>query len=722
MGTTTDRIMQARLEIALAAGKRWGNRKAERDQGLSDIVLKGPGSADTPKRRSEWSLRKANKQRAELSGVGLERIIGPSVDWVAFSPSQKAFNAARPVARVVTLPGPGYEPQGVATGFMVTDRLLLTNHHVFPTRSDCQGFGVNFMFCVDERGTNQGVLFELDANDFYSSNATLDYALVSVKPKGLQGESIRDYGTVRMIEATGKILTGFPVNIIEHPNGGPRQYATSNNRLVDILAAGYLHYETDTDKGSSGSPVFSDDWELVALHHSGVPRMENGQILKRDKTPWDQHRDSENDIDWIANEGTRVSTLVAAMKLTPGLSVSQQGELDALLSATSDPLGAQEANPQPSFPNFNPGGARVMTNNVFNISGNNVFHIYASAPGTDRAALAVVADGPVALTGKDAAALDLVLEKALIFDPDYAQREGYDAEFLGTTLAMPTVDHAKTAELYLASDYKLYFENTRNVPKIDLTGLNPEDPVVLNYHHYSLVMNKKYRMCMLTASNCDYRDEMRQDRRPRAEFGGESWRVDRRIPIEFQLTDADIYAPAGNFDRGHIVRREDSCWGDVGLETEYANSDTYHWSNCTPQHELFNQEHPKGDEYKGRVGIWGQFEEALAAELDAGGGQAVIFAGPVLDPAHMKVNDFGKGKVHYPLKFWKVAVVPMSTAHNPKLAAYGYVFDQSKAIKEFGLDIKEALALSAFTRQRTKLMDISAMTGIHFPGHLSDAP
>ena len=207
--------------------------------------------------------------------------------------------------------------------------------------------------------------------------------------------------------------------------------------------------------------------------------MENGQILKRDKTPWDQHRDSENDIDWIANEGTRVSTLVAAMKLTPGLSVSQQGELDALLSATSDPLGAQEANPQPSFPNFNPEGARAMTNNVFNISGNNVFHIYASAPGADRAGTAVVAAGPAKPTAGDAAELDLVLEKALIFDPDYAQREGYDAEFLGTTLAMPTVDHAKTAELYVLSDYKLHFENTRNVPKIDLTGLNGGDIVVI---------------------------------------------------------------------------------------------------------------------------------------------------------------------------------------------------------------------------------------------------
>ena len=278
MGTITDRITQARLDIAIAAGQRWAERQAQRDQGLRDIVLKGPGSADTPTRQLQWTQRQANRQRSGLPGIGLERIIGPTVDWVAFSPSQKAFNAARPVARIVTLPGSGYEPQGIATGFMVSDRLLLTNHHVFPTRSDCRGFGVNFLFCVDERGTHQGVLFELDADGFYASNETLDYALVSVKPKGLQGESIRDYGTVKMIEATGKILTGFPVNIIEHPNGGPRQYATSNNRLVDILETGFLHYETDTDKGSSGSPVFSDDWELAL--NAGMLRAPEFQELR----------------------------------------------------------------------------------------------------------------------------------------------------------------------------------------------------------------------------------------------------------------------------------------------------------------------------------------------------------------------------------------------------------------------------------------------------------
>jgi V8-like Glu-specific endopeptidase len=32
-----------------------------------------------------------------------------------------------------------------------------------------------------------------------------------------------------------------------------------------------VSYKTNTDGGSSGSPCFDQDWNLVALHHSGDP-------------------------------------------------------------------------------------------------------------------------------------------------------------------------------------------------------------------------------------------------------------------------------------------------------------------------------------------------------------------------------------------------------------------------------------------------------------------
>ena len=57
------------------------------------------------------------------------------------------------------------------------------------------------------------------------------------------------------------------VNIIQHPYGGPKKVALRNNLVYDSNFP-KLRYFTDTDHGSSGSPVFNDAWEVVALHRA----------------------------------------------------------------------------------------------------------------------------------------------------------------------------------------------------------------------------------------------------------------------------------------------------------------------------------------------------------------------------------------------------------------------------------------------------------------------
>lgn len=715
MATVKGRNVEARREVILAAGKRWQERQTIREAGLLKIALEGPGAADTPKRRREYATREAAKAQLFLRAVQ-ERFIGPTQDIMPFSPSLRASKAASPVARLVTLPDEEHVAEGFATGFLISDSLLLTNHHVFPSRIDCRGCGANFDHYSDERGVRAGSYFELDPDMFYFSDEELDFALVGVKSKGLNAEALTDFGKVRLIEATGKVQTGMSVNIIQHPGGGARQYATINNRLVDILdESSFLHYETDTDKGSSGSPVFNDDWELLALHHSGVPEMKNGMIFKTDQTPWDPENDSDESIHWIANEGTRVSSLVKRLRAATPSNAAEQMLLSKLLAATSDPVMTGEALRDSGIASSSNDLRASTSQNIFNISGNITIHVYGGSvlpPGLP------VPEKQDQLEAAPAPAL--VLEKALLFDSDYTARKGYDPDFLGTRIDLPQVDPARLEELYLVSDYREYESMERNVPTLLLNEIQDSDPLVLPYHHYSLVVNKRYRMCMWTASNCDYTDDMRTDGRARKEYGGESWRLDRRVPEKYQLTDREIYKPAGNFDRGHIHRREDNCWGQRGFETEYANSDTYHWTNCTPQHELFNQENPKGEEYKGLKGVWGHFESQLQKQIEKGGGQAVLLAGPIIDKDTPK-KDFGQGLVHYPLKFWKVVVVPESTARQTKLLAYGFIFDQSKAIEKFGLDMKELLALPHFDRERKSLREISRLSGISFPANVMEA-
>ncbi|MGX5831996.1 DNA/RNA non-specific endonuclease [Mesorhizobium sp. 43Arga] len=150
--------------------------------------------------------------------------------------------------------------------------------------------------------------------------------------------------------------------------------------------------------------------------------------------------------------------------------------------------------------------------------------------------------------------------------------------------------------------------------------------VVLKYHHFSLAVNASRRMQMWSAVNVDY-DASKRTSSGRAFFGQDRWILDPRIPAQYQLTDADIYAPAKQIDRGHIVRREDNAWGDTPTEIEFANSDTFTLPNCTPQHAAFNRSQP-GKQWPGVQGLWGGFENHIQRDLQSGDTRACIIAGP----------------------------------------------------------------------------------------------
>ncbi|MGC4086186.1 MAG: serine protease, partial [Vicinamibacterales bacterium] len=58
--------------------------------------------------------------------------------------------------------------------------------------------------------------------------------------------------------------------IIGYPKGGRLQIWLHDSTLLDVDDTERLvHYRTPTEPGSSGSPVFNSEWEVIALHHSG---------------------------------------------------------------------------------------------------------------------------------------------------------------------------------------------------------------------------------------------------------------------------------------------------------------------------------------------------------------------------------------------------------------------------------------------------------------------
>jgi endonuclease G len=328
-----------------------------------------------------------------------------------------------------------------------------------------------------------------------------------------------------------------------------------------------------------------------------------------------------------------------------------------------------------------------MAQNVFHISGPVTIHVNAPpAPAREPAAITVhPGEGPVAE----------FREKRLKFDEDYGARSerGYRADFLtGWTVAAPTVNEDHHGAL-LRDDAGVQW--------------------VIRYYHYSLVMNRDRRLLAWAASNVDYSPAARAHTKSRKQYGGEDWRLDPRVALAapgLQIEDADFYAPARKIDRGHIVRREDGAWGGTSQEAEYGNSDTYHWTNCTPQSEAFNQ--------SGQSGIWGQFEEHIQREVRAEGGRMSVFAGPVLNPDDPRHGYENGTEIQVPMEFWKVVVCVGQSDGQAEKLAYGFVFDQTEPVKRLGY---ERMNMEDYEVYQMPITEITKKTGIVFDPSVLEA-
>ena len=137
---------------------------------------------------------------------------------------------------------------------------------------------------------NPGVVYKLagdwliDASENYPLDQLppadrLDYALIRLAtPAGddTVGDSGNQFGEKRgffpIPDNPFNPAVGSGLSIMQHPRGDPLKLALDSDGVLSLNEnATRLRYETNTEKGSSGSPCFTFKWELVALHHSGDP-------------------------------------------------------------------------------------------------------------------------------------------------------------------------------------------------------------------------------------------------------------------------------------------------------------------------------------------------------------------------------------------------------------------------------------------------------------------
>ncbi|MFF8974220.1 trypsin-like serine peptidase [Streptomyces sp. NPDC014995] len=326
---TTERSRDERERQLAAAAERYGETSDERRavERQRDAGVTFPDSQEALAARAARLLDRhavpaamvVEAVRAEpLSApAAYERILGASKELQAWSFLPRGARAARTVARISVRENGRELPIG--TGFLVSPNLLLTNHHVLTDAEAARQCFVEFEAQVSVDNVPQApTRLEFDPDGFFVADERLDFALVRVAP-GPDGRPPGDtFGWNRLSAQTGKLVIGEPVNVIGHPMGRLKEIAVRDNVAL-VRLDDFVHYRTDTEPGNSGSPVFNDQWEVVALHHSGVPRTDDqGRVLRRDGRVW-QHGDGDDAIDWVANEGVRVSSLLkhlAALPLT----------------------------------------------------------------------------------------------------------------------------------------------------------------------------------------------------------------------------------------------------------------------------------------------------------------------------------------------------------------------------------------------------------------------
>lgn len=280
-------------------------------------------------------------------GLALERILGKS-DLVGISYLELGLLAARPVCRIQIV-NPFGRPEGYGTGFLVGPNLLLTNNHVLDRAEMARKSFAEFEFEQDMNGRRKtSKSFDLYPDEIFVTDPELDFTLVSVAPVATEGTQLADYGLLRLVEDTGKVRTGEYVSIIQHPEGGLKHCCLRENEVVDLFE-NWLHYVTDTQPGSSGSPVFNDQWLVVGLHHSGVPKLDSqGKILKIDGQPYREGIDHPSTIAWVANEGVRISRIFQVLQLRAETESMAAEALRRLRSQGTGPVGpAIVITPQP---------------------------------------------------------------------------------------------------------------------------------------------------------------------------------------------------------------------------------------------------------------------------------------------------------------------------------------------------------------------------------------
>lgn len=650
-----ERLGQARPQIErslrqIAHGNPLG-AEPDIDRALARMRVKlgeSPASADLDpeeiarrtRRVAEAIDRPGIAEAAVPPETGPEAIIGNTYDFVGVSFLSRGRTAADAVARIVFRNG---RPQG--SGFLVAPGILLTNQHVIESVRSAGDLLAEFDYETGDDGKDKTTtVFEFDPRFFISDpKARLDYALVALGAKLSGPRAPERFGFLPLSQARDKHMLGEVANIVQHPNGRRKEVVLRENRLVSRLDS-VLHYIADTEPGSSGSPVFNNDWQVIALHHWGGP----GPLAVRQLM-------ARGDVE--VNEGVRASQIVADMD------EKRRGGIDG-----ADRLGS-------------------------------VLRMWSLRDGTPAAP----SGAPLEIKSEqNRPAINSRSRPMPRSEIDLSDRSGYEPGFLrGHHIPLPKLTNvrhepAPNLEARRSDDeYELPYRHFSIVMNADrrvafFTACNIDGKHSRHVDRDSGDIKDGWDLRQRGLENAEQAEAsggFRLDPRVRREHQlGTSFYAKQRVP-GFPDTD-DRARTARMFQKGHIIMRNDPAWGSDEA-TLTGERDTFFYTNAAPQLGFFNQ--GSREDHPGEKGWlrWRAVETFVLRNAVTMNERVTVFAGPVFrdiaadgfkaDPVYRKVQ--------VPMQFWKIVV----WQEDGRLRSLALLAEQWSVLNQLTNGIPEAL-------------------------------
>jgi endonuclease G len=220
-------------------------------------------------------------------------------------------------------------------------------------------------------------------------------------------------------------------------------------------------------------------------------------------------------------------------------------------------------------------------------------------------------------------------------------------------------------------------------------------------------MNKARRFAFFSAANVSW------GMRPGLSGRSDDWLFDDRIDRKYQVDNSFYSHNRNKFDRGHLTRREDMEYGAKPEDAVRRANGTCTWTNCTPQHSIFNQDkHPDKT-----VHLWHGLERYILEETAVANKFDVqVFTGPIFGAADPEYQ-----AIQYPLDYWKIVV---AVAEKPNrldpdkpirtLFATGYVLGQKDVIDQFGIEAAREVPFGDYAMYQRPIRLIEDLTGLKF--------